>query len=137
MTAEHTDEKLAREQARLKARAAVKVPAKFAKDESSKAGYLNGAVEPRPIETIAAEIRADWKPVNYAARPYLDAMSGLITMNDSYGADSARSVVSYFLSNASTWRGGVAKHIKAELQAMLDANPSPSTPENLRGAPWA
>jgi hypothetical protein len=35
------------------------------------------------------------------------------------GFDSARSVVLYFLSNASSWRGDVAKRVKAELKAHL------------------
>jgi len=74
----------------------------------------------RPLYTIASDIRKDWgAKVNYAAKPYLDAMSSLNSITDNYGADSARSVVAYFLSNASTWRGEVAKAIKAELNAMI------------------
>jgi len=74
---------------------------------------------PRPLSTIAREIRADWRPVNYAAAPYLSAMSGLDAITDTYGCDSGRGVVAYFLSNASTWRGPVARRIKAELKEML------------------
>lgn len=72
---------------------------------------------PRSIYEIAKEIRRDWKNVNYAARPYLDAMSSLVSLDSHYGADSAQSVVAYFLANAQTWRGPVAKRIKAELKA--------------------
>lgn len=73
----------------------------------------------RTISEIAREIRQDWKKPNYAAVPYLQAMRGLGDITDSFGADSAKSVVVYFLSNASTWRGEVAKRIKAELNAMV------------------
>jgi hypothetical protein len=73
----------------------------------------------RYLDEIAAEIRQDWRPVNYAARPYLDAMASLVTMSDQYGCDSARSVVAYFLGNASSWRGPRARAIKAELNRML------------------
>ena len=73
----------------------------------------------RNLSEIAAEIRKDWKPVNFAARPYLEAMAELNSMKDSYYADSAKSVVLYFLSNASTWRGETAKRIKKELKAMV------------------
>ena len=73
----------------------------------------------RSLSDIAAEIRRDWRPVNYAAKPYLDAMSQLDDMNDRYGMDSARSVVAYFLSNASQWKGDKAKLIKKELNQML------------------
>jgi hypothetical protein len=73
----------------------------------------------RSLSTIAREIRDDWRPVYYAAAPYLSAMSGLYAVTDSYDYDSGRSVVNYFLSNAGTWRGPVARRIKAELKDML------------------
>ena len=53
------------------------------------------------ISTIAREISREWKNVNYAAKPYLQAMHSLDTVNDKYYQDDARSVVSYFLCNAS------------------------------------
>ena len=73
----------------------------------------------RPLYTIARDIRRDWTKVNYAAKPYLDAMASLSSINDVFYHDSGKSVVRYFLSNASTWRGDMAKAIKAELKAML------------------
>ena len=73
---------------------------------------------PRPLHEIAREIRGDWKNVNFGAKPYLDALASLDSINDSYYQDSAKSVVLYFLSNASTWRGETAKRIKAELKAL-------------------
>ena len=72
----------------------------------------------RPLNLIAREIRQDWKTVNYAAKPYLDAMQSLSSINDSYGCDNAKSVVLYFLCNSGTWRGPIAKSIKAELKAL-------------------
>jgi len=68
---------------------------------------------------IASEIRKDWKPVNYAAKPYLEAMETLDKISDSYGMDSGNSIVAYFLSNASSWRGDKAREVKKELNAML------------------
>lgn len=73
----------------------------------------------RPIHEIAGEIARLWKPVNFAAKPYLEAMMSLNSINDDYGADSGRSIVSYFLVNSSGFRGPDAKRIKAELKAML------------------
>jgi hypothetical protein len=75
----------------------------------------------RYISDIATDISNDWENVNYAAAPYLQAMLTLDTIDDRFGADDARSIVLYFLSNAQTWRGPVAKEIKAELKAMLKA----------------
>ena len=76
----------------------------------------------RPLSTIAREIRADWRPVNYAAAPYLGAMLDLDKITDAYGSDSAQSVVLYFLSNSKGWRGLAARRIKEELKSMLRAN---------------
>lgn len=90
---------------------------KFAKETGKKLGET----APRPISIIAAEIRADWKTPYFGAVPYLDALSELSSIKDMYGAESAKSVVLYFLSNARTWRGPVAAHIKAELKAMVDS----------------
>ena len=73
----------------------------------------------RPLYTIAAEIRSDWKKVNYAAVPYLEAMQQLNSIEDNFILDSARSIVRYFLSNATTWRGEKAREIKALLKAMI------------------
>jgi len=67
------------------------------------------------ISEIAQVIRRDWRPVNFAAKPYLMAMTGLGSVNDSYGADDGRMIVNYFLSNASSWRGPIAKLVKKEL----------------------
>ena len=73
----------------------------------------------RSLSEIAVDIDSDWTKVNFAAQPYLDAMHTLISVNDSYGADSARSVVHYFLANAGTWRGPVARELKSELKALI------------------
>ncbi len=73
----------------------------------------------RPIYEIADEIEAEWVKVNYAARPYLDAMKDLNSAEENYGADSGRSIVLYFLSNARSFRGEAAKRLKAELKAVL------------------
>ena len=73
---------------------------------------------PRRLSVIARDIYANWKNVNYAAKPYLEAMSCLESINDNYYEDSARSIVAYFLANAGSFRGDVAKSIKAELKAL-------------------
>jgi hypothetical protein len=73
----------------------------------------------RPLHEIASDIRKDWKPVNYAAKPYLEAMAQLSSVNDRYYFEDGKTQVIYFLSNASTWRGEVAKAIKVELKSMV------------------
>jgi hypothetical protein len=75
--------------------------------------------EVRPLRVIAAEIRDDWKKVNFGAAPYLDAMFALDEITDFFMLDPADSIVRYFLANASGWRGVKAREIKAELKAMI------------------
>lgn len=75
----------------------------------------------RSLTTIAREIRADWTKPYFGAVPYLDAMHHIETVHDKYYYDDARSVVLYFLANAGTWKGDVARRIKAELKTMLKA----------------
>jgi len=72
----------------------------------------------RSIRDIALDIRKDWIKVNYAAKPYLDAMLELNSINDKYYEDSAKSVVLYFLSNAASYRGEKAKLLKKELKEL-------------------
>lgn len=84
----------------------------------------------RYLYEIAEEIREEWPNVNYAARPYLDAMAALSGINDAYGCDDARGIVSYFLANARSWRGDAARRVKAELKGMLSA---PRTRADIAG----
>lgn len=75
---------------------------------------------PDTLGAIARMIRKDWgSKVNFAAKPYLNAMASLDDINDDYGQDSGKSVVNYFLANASTWRGPVAKAVKAKLNKLV------------------
>lgn len=80
---------------------------------------MKAKTQARELHIIAREISADWKNVNFGAVPYLSAMRSLTSISDVYGMDSARSIVAYFLSNASSWRGEVARNIKKELNAMI------------------
>ena len=75
---------------------------------------------PRKICEIAAEVKKDWgAKVSPYAKPYLDAMSTLSGINDRYYYDDAKTIILYFLSNASGWRGEVAKRVKKELKTMV------------------
>ena len=73
----------------------------------------------RPLYIIAYEIRADWKKVYFGAVPYLNALTQLNSIDDMFMFDSGRSIVRYFLGNATTWRGETARRIKSELKSML------------------
>jgi hypothetical protein len=73
----------------------------------------------RSIESIARDIRANWKNPYFGAVPYIEAMAGLNSIRDPYGYDSGESVVRYFLANAGAWRGDQARAIKAELKSIL------------------
>jgi len=73
----------------------------------------------RTLSEIAYEIKQKWSKVYFGAVPYLDAMMQLNSVNDNFGWDSGDSIVRYFLSNATTWRGEDARRIKAELKQLI------------------
>ena len=73
----------------------------------------------RPLNEIALEISEDWENVYFGAKPYLDAMGNLDSIDSRYFEDSAKSIVMYFLANAQTWRGEVARRVKKELNGLL------------------
>ncbi len=74
-------------------------------------------LEQKTISQLAYDIRKDWgAKVNFGAKPYLNAMATIDSVNDQYGMDSGKSIVLYFLSNAGTWKGETAKAIKKELK---------------------
>ena len=70
---------------------------------------------PRPIKTIAKEIKEKWTNISPYAKPYLDAMLQIENIEDKYYLDDAKSIVLYFLSAAGTFRGEDARRLKKEL----------------------
>jgi hypothetical protein len=93
-------------------------------ENTTKQNELTVLVQGLPSMTlsqIAQSIRQDWQKVNFGAVPYLDAMATLIDISQNYYADTGSSVVAYFLSNASSWRGPVAQAVKVELNKRLKA----------------
>jgi hypothetical protein len=81
----------------------------------------------RDLCDIAAEIDQLWATEKVSANtraytlPYRNAMRTLCKITDSYGHDSAREIVLYFLSNCTNWRGENARRIKAELKKILES----------------
>jgi len=74
----------------------------------------------RKLSEIAKDISADFVGAKSSfARPYINAMKELSTLDDMYGCDDATGIVIRFLCNAQTWRGSIARTIKAELKDML------------------
>lgn len=74
------------------------------------------------ISQLAFLIHRDWRKqsktgqIYFGAVPYLEAMHTMDKITDNYGSDSGKSIVLYFLSNATTWKGETARNIKKELQ---------------------
>jgi len=73
----------------------------------------------RQLHEIAKEIKQDWRKPYFGAVPYLDALSTMKSVDDGYGHDDGHTMVIYFLSNATGWRGDVARRIKLELKSMI------------------
>jgi hypothetical protein len=76
-------------------------------------------METRKISIIAMDIFNNWQKVNFAALPYLKAMLSINYVSDSYGYDNGKTIVLYFLSNASTYKGETAKRLKLELKNII------------------
>jgi len=69
-------------------------------------------IESRPLHAIARDIRADWKPVNYAAVPYLDAM-GSRTIASGLTLEQAQAHCSDInTSSATAWTTSALKRTK-------------------------
>lgn len=76
----------------------------------------------RTFKEIAKEIKADWKNPYFGAVPYLQAMMEIDSTDPkaTYYLDDAKTIVLYFLANAQTWRGEVARRVKVELKKMCN-----------------
>jgi hypothetical protein len=74
---------------------------------------------PDNLSAIVRLIKIDWQNMYFGARPYVEAMGRLNTLEDIYGCDSAQSIVRYFLGNAKTWRGDTARAVKQKLHELL------------------
>jgi hypothetical protein len=83
------------------------------------AAKLETDLKTAPLYEIAGQIRKEWPKVNFGAEPYLQAMETMGSHTENYGLDSGKSILAYFLSNASSFRGDHAKRIKAELKRRL------------------
>lgn len=73
------------------------------------------------LDEIALLISHAWPKMSPYAQPYVEAMFSIKNMNDMYGADDAHYILCYFLSNAESFRGEVARLVKAELKARCKA----------------
>lgn len=76
-------------------------------------------LENKTVWEIALIIRKDWKKPYFGAVPYLEAMNSLDKVTDSYIMDSGKSIVAYFLANAGTWRGEIAREVKKHLNKLI------------------
>ena len=71
------------------------------------------------VSEIAHAIAKDWQNISPYAKDYLNAMKEIRNVNDNYYADSAKSVILYFLANAGSYRGDSARTYKALLKEMI------------------
>jgi hypothetical protein len=71
------------------------------------------------VSEIAHAIAKDWQNVSPYAADYLNAMKEIRSVDDNYYADTAKSVIMYFLANANTYRGENARSYKALLKEMI------------------
>ena len=68
-----------------------------------------------PAQLVAA-IRADWKSPYFGAVPYLEALEGLDSWDQTFGCEDARFLGMYLLGNLRTYKGDTARQVKAILK---------------------
>jgi hypothetical protein len=76
-------------------------------------------LESLSIREIAILIQKKWQNIDPYARPYLEAMKTLNTINDKFFSDSAQSIIAYFLLNAASWEDPEANKIKKYLFSII------------------
>lgn len=86
--------------------------------------YTQQPLEKLLLSDIAYLIKKDWRKTSkngiyFGAVPYLDAMTMLSNVNQNYIMDSGKSIVIYFLANSQTWKGEVARLVKAHLNKLI------------------
>ncbi len=67
---------------------------------------------------LAAITREFWLKPYFGIEPYLDAMATMMSFQDDYGQESGKSIGRYFLANATTFKGPIARAIKARIQEL-------------------
>lgn len=80
---------------------------------------MNTVNERVTVSEIAYAIAKDWKNISPYAADYLNAMKEINDIEGNYIHDSAKSVVLYFLANASSYRGESARAYKDLLKKMV------------------
>ena len=92
----------------------------------SGSGKFKRESQKRPVSSVAREIKNDpayqKMPSKIYAEAYVQPMLSLNDIEDNYGVDTGVSIVSYALSNLSSYRGDTARRVKSELKAMLKPN---------------
>lgn len=70
---------------------------------------------------IVQVIRQDWARPYFGAVPYLDALGSMDTddLDALYGVERIRDILPYLTGNLTTWRGPVARAVKAELKGRM------------------
>lgn len=75
-----------------------------------------------PLNELANLIRIECSSKAWFAyaKPYVDAMAVLTTAKENYYEDSGVSVCLYALGNLSSWRGGTAQNVKAQIKRHVE-----------------
>jgi hypothetical protein len=69
--------------------------------------------------TLASICSRTWPKIYFGAVPYLQAMRTMSSFKEDYGADDGKEIAIYFLANAGTWKGDVAKAVKARIKELV------------------
>lgn len=83
------------------------------------ADSLKGAPLVSLVSLIRRDLQTQKKPVPFDAAPYLSALGTMNNLSDHYGVETGAQILPYLLSNLQTYKGPIARLVKAELNTRL------------------
>lgn len=80
---------------------------------------LLGRTAARKLKDIARDIEKSWGRVDPRAKPFLEVLKTLDSVEDNYEADRGVDIVRHFLHHSQRWSGPDADRLRDELEGLL------------------
>lgn len=92
----------------------------FFNDDEAEFPVIEYNLEKMTLSQISDLISNSWNNMPEKAYCYVEAMSQIESLEDKYGDyETGLEIVSYFLTNAKTWQGNIAKNVKQHLNNLI------------------
>ena len=115
----------------------------FFNDDEAEFPIIEYNLEKMTLSQIADLISNSWNNMPLKIDEYVEAMSQIESIEDKYGDyETGAEIVTYFLANAKSWQGDIAKDVKQHLNNLINnygkqlekiKNAKPGQPIQLTG----